>query len=279
MVFVSMRTRTGSESSLDDRVLELFVHNSTLVFLESVLVLVAVWYGLAHGLGLVTTTSSPELVFQHFIELLSTGAWFDPVASSTKRVLMGFVGAALLGTVAGITLGLSDFWETALQDYLRMGLAVPSLLVVVFAAMWFGTSSLTPAVAAMVIATPFMTENVYAGVDDLDLNLVEMSKSFDVSQGRILKRLVFNAVLPEWFAGLRYAFAMSWKITTLAELVIGTGGIGYQIAEAMSLLSITDVLTWTLFIALIIMFVEYGIFNPIESHVFDWRQDNSIGWA
>lgn len=276
---MSTGTQTGPTSTVGERILEPLLTDSRLVFLESITALVVVWYGLAHGLGLVQTISSPERVVKLFVTLISTGAWVTPMVASTQRVLMGFVGAVLLGTVVGTVLGLSDFWETALQDYLRMGLAIPSLLVVVFAAMWFGTSNLTPAVAATIVATPFVTENVYAGVNDIDTDLVEMSKAFGVSRPRTIKRIVFNSILPEWFAGLRYAFAMSWKITTLAELVIGTAGIGYRIAQAMSLLSLTGVLTWTLFIALIIMIVEYGIFNPIESYVFDWRQDTNIGWT
>lgn len=276
---MSTQTSVASPPSFTDRVVDALLNDSRLVFLESVTALVIGWYAVSHGLGLTDMLSSPELVFERFVQLISTGAWVAPATDSTQRVLIGFVGAVLFGTFAGSVLGLSDFWETALQDYLRMGLSIPSLLVVVFAAMWFGTSNLTPAVASMIVATPFVTENVYSGVKDIDSNLVEMSKAFDVSQGRTIRRMVFNSILPEWFAGLRYALAMSWKITTLAELVIGSSGIGFRIAQEMSLLSLTGVLTWTLFIALVIMILEYGIFNPIESYVFDWRQDTGIGWT
>ncbi|WP_139229736.1 ABC transporter permease [Halogeometricum limi] len=251
--------------------------NGKVIFLESTVALLVFWALLAHGLALTDTISSPTLVFASLVELLLSGDWVVHMADTMRRVIYGFVLTTIIGTVLGVVMGMSDFWENALQDYITIGLALPSLFAAIFAAMWFGLSDVTPMVAAAAIAFPFLTQNVYEGVKNVNYELMEMSSAFDVSRNRAIRRVIFQSVLPEWFAGARYSFAICWKITTLAELVAASSGIGYMIEFQMHKLSITGVLTWTVLFTMVILFVEYGILQQIEKRVFAWRQSTEIG--
>jgi ABC-type nitrate/sulfonate/bicarbonate transport system permease component len=103
-----------------------------------------------------------------------------------------------------------------------------------------------------------------------------MSSSFDVSRRRVIKRVVFQGVLPEWFAGARYSFAICWKITTLAELVAASNGIGYMIELNLNALSLSGVLTWTILFTFTILIVEYGVLQQIEKRLFAWRQESEM---
>lgn len=268
-----------SGRSLRDRVPSVLIDQPQVVFVESLVAIVAVWTLVAYGLGLEGTISSPLLVGESMYELLLSGDWVKDVATSFRRVMYGFVLTVVVGTIVGVTMGWSSFWETALKDYVVVGMALPSLFAAVFAAMWFGFTDLTPTVAAAIISFPFLTQNVYEGMKDLDGRLVSMSWSFDVSRRRVIRRVVIPSVLPEWFAGARYAFAISFKIVTLAELIISDVGIGFRIEEQLNLLSITGVLTWTFYFTIIIMIAEYGVFRQIEKRIFDWREETSIGFA
>lgn len=249
------------------------------VFAESLIALVVAWMVFAYGLGLEETISSPILVGESMYALLVTGAWIPDVTASFRRVIYGFTLTVIVGTAVGVTMGWSPFWETALKDYIIVGMALPSLFAAVFAAMWFGFTDLTPMIAGAIISFPFLTQNVYEGMKDIDDRLISMSRAFDTSRRRVLRRVIIPSVLPEWFAGTRYAFAICFKITTLAELIVSEVGIGFRIQEQLSLLSITGVLTWTFFFTVIIMVTEYGIFRQIEKRLFEWREKASIGFA
>jgi ABC-type nitrate/sulfonate/bicarbonate transport system permease component len=145
--------------------------------------------------------------------------------------------------------------------------------------MWFGIGDVTPMVAATLIAFPFLAQSVYEGSKDIDSGLVEMSKSFGVSRNRVARRVVFQSVLPEWFGGIRYAFAIAWKITALAELVAAESGVGFMIETQLQLLSLRGVLAWTLLFTALMMLVEYAVFQPIERRMFSWREDSSVAWV
>lgn len=262
-----------------DLVPEPLITNRTLVFFESLVAIVVIWSLVANGFGLTETISSPSRVAASFVALIQSGRWVVHLTATIRRVIYGFILTLFVGTTLGVATGMSDFWEKALQDYVTVGLALPSLFAAIFTAMWFGISDITPMVAGALIAFPFLAQEVYEGVKNIDNDLLQMSSAFGVSRPRAIWRVIIQSVLPQWFGGARYSFAICWKITTLAELVAAENGVGFMIEFELNRLSLTGVLTWTILFTALMLFLEYGILRQIEKRVFDWRQEASIGWG
>ncbi|PCR88891.1 ABC transporter permease [Natrinema ejinorense] len=270
-----MSTRTSR--SIDQFVPKVLYTQNKVIFFESMLFIVIAWAVLSNVLGLESSISSPTLVGERAYTLVASGTATPHMIATIRRVVLGFVITTIIGTVLGIVMGMSDFWRHALQDYITVGLALPSLFAAIFAAMWFGVSDTTPIVAGAAIAFPFLTQNVFEGVKNVDYALLEMSSAFDVSRRRTIWRVIVQSVLPEWFAGARYSFAICWKITTLAELIAAGSGVGFMIERQMEILSLTGVLAWTVLFTGVILIVEYGILQQIEKRVFDWREGTDMG--
>jgi ABC-type nitrate/sulfonate/bicarbonate transport system permease component len=223
--------------------------------------------------------SSPELVAVELYELLLSGDYVPHMADTLRRIVYAFTVSMVVGTVTGIAMGMSDFWESFLRDYVIVALAIPSLFAAVFAGMWFGLSDLTPTVAGMLIAFPFMTQNVMGGVNDLDHRLIEMSDAFSISRYRVMRRVIVGSVLPYWFSGIRYTFAICWKLTVLAEVVASESGMGFVIQRMMARFSLIGTLSYVLLFTAVIVLVEYGVFQQIEKRVFEWREETSLGFV
>jgi ABC-type nitrate/sulfonate/bicarbonate transport system permease component len=255
------------------------VTNSKMVFIQSIGLIMLLWWITATLLGLEEIISSPVLVTQSMSELLQSGIWVEHLSDTFRRVMYGFVLTMFVGTLIGVAMGMSKFWEKVLQDYVTVGLALPSLFAAVFAAMWFGVSDITPMVAAAAISFPFVAQEVYEAVKDIDNSLLQMSSAFNISRNRSIRRIIVQSILPQWFGGARYGFASCWKITTLAELVAAQSGIGFMIQFEMKRLSITGVLTWTILFTIVMLGLEYGLLRQIEKRAFDWRETETIGWG
>lgn len=271
---MSIKTRPSLEGILPDTL----VDNSRVVFIESIVAAALVWLIIAEGFGLTETISSPLLVGIDFYELIVSMEWTVHLVATLRRTVLGFLVTMVVGTILGLVMGLSNFWEKALQDYIIVGLAFPSLFAVVFAAMWFGINDITPVVAGAVTAFPFLTQSVYEAAKDIEADIINMARSFNVSRNRVIWRVMFKSILPSWFAGSRYAFSICWKITTLAELIAAPSGIGFMIERQLELRSMTGILTWTLLFTCVILVFEYGLLQQIEKRVFDWRQNSEITW-
>lgn len=265
--------------SLRGRLRHLATNDTRIITLEAAVIFVVVWTVVSHQFDLAGEISSPVLVAERTAELLVGMEWVSHVVATARRTLLGFLVTMGVGSALGLMMGWSDFWRDALKDYIIAGLALPSLFAVVFAAMAFGTSDQTPMVAAAAISFPFVAQGLFQGVNDIDTDLIGMSSAFEVSRARVARRVVIESIMPEWFAGARYAFAICWKITTLAEFLVGTDGIGFMIARQMNQLSLTGVLAWTVLFMVIIMIAEYGVFQQVEKRVFDWRPSDEIAWG
>ncbi|WP_318567140.1 ABC transporter permease [Salinigranum marinum] len=259
---------------------DVLLEHRGVVFLESIFVLVLVWQLLYAALPTFAEAFvSPGEVVAATYELLVSMVWVEHWIASLTHVAYGFGIALVAGTVLGIVVGWWDFWEKAFQDYLTIGIAIPSLFVAIFSAMWFGLGSTTPAAAAAIVATPYLAMNVYGGINNIDNDLLAMSSAFGVSRLRVIRRVIVQSVLPDWFAGIRYALALSWKIASLAEYIAAEEGIGFMIRFEMRVLDLAGVMSWVVFFTIFLLFLEYGVLAQIEKRVFAWRQDNSIGWS
>lgn len=256
---------------------QILVRNDVAIFFESLITLAIVWYLVGIAFDIQDTISGPALVFAEILELWTTGEWIPHFVASLRRVVYGYFLTLGVGTVLGVVMGMSNFWEHALKDYITIGLALPSLFAAIFSAMWFGVSDTTPMVAGAAIAFPFLTQDVYKGVQNIDRELLEMSSSFGVSRNRTIRRVILQSILPQWFAGSRYAFAICWKITTLAEVIAASNGIGFMLEFEYQALSLTGVFAWVGLFTVFMLFLEYGVLRQIEKRVFDWREGTEIG--
>lgn len=271
MIEMSMQTDDG----LLDTLTRIRLNDDRVIFIESVIVIILTWTLVAHIFSIVDVISTPAKIGASMWEIANSEAFLTHMIPTLRRTGWGLGVTILIGTSLGIAMGMRDWVKEAFQDYVTIGLAMPGLFIAIFAAMWFGINDITPIVAASVIAFPFLTQNVYEGVNNIDRGILQMASSFDVSNRRALRRIIIPSIMPEWFAGVRYALAVIWKTVTLAELVAAETGVGFIIRDYLERLDFTGAMAWTILFVLIILLVEYGVIQQLEKRIFDWREDIS----
>lgn len=273
----------GNRSTLQkigDAIPDPMTENKVITFIESLIAIILVWqliYMASHSFAEAFT--SPGLLAAETWTLIESMRWTTHLYATLRHVFGGFILTLVIGTVFGIALGWYEFWERAFQDYLTFFLVMPSIFAAIFAAMWFGIGDTAPMIASVVIAFPFLAQNVYEGTKNIDNSLVEAGRAFDVSRKRMIRRVIIPSILPSWFAGIRYALALSWKISNLTEFIASGEGIGYMIRFEMKVLDLAGTLSWVVFFVGFLLLMEYGVFNQLEKRLFAWREDTSIGWG
>lgn len=246
------------------------------VFIQSVLLILIVWYIAATYLQ-IDNISSPILAVTSTYELLLSLDWIDHVSATLRRTLAAVFISLSVGIIIGIAMGMSKFWETFFNDSVMGLLAFPSLLFAVIPAMWFGISDWAPITAAALSAFPFVAISVHGGTSNIDVNLINMSNSFDISKPRMVRRVFIPTLLPEMFSAARYAFSICFKVVALTELIITNTGVGWMIRDSLNRLDITGVITWTILFVIIITIIEYAILQPAEERMFKWRSSTATG--
>jgi ABC-type nitrate/sulfonate/bicarbonate transport system permease component len=206
-------------------------------------------------------------------ELVSTGVIVPHLASTLWRTLWGFLGAAVIGGSLGVVMGSNRYGRRFVLPYIVAGLSVPAIAWAAISTMIFGFSQLTPIMATVAVTFPFISINVWKGVENLDADLLAMSSSFGVSNWRLLRRVVLPNAAPQLFAGGRFGLAISWKIVTIAEIFASSSGIGYKLIQSYSRYQFESAWAWAVVFMLVILLIEYGIFRPLERKVYEYRPD------
>lgn len=218
----------------------------------------------------------PEETARLTWELYASGAVFPDLIPTLQRIAIAFCGAMVLGIVFGTLMGSWQYAEMFFSPGLVVGLAIPGISLAAMATLIFGFSILAPVSVGILAVTPFITINVWKGVQDIDMDLIEMARAFDASSLRSLRRILIPSIAPSLFAGTRFGLALSWKAVTVAEAFASSSGVGYRIVQTYRAAMLEQTWAWAGAFIVIIILVEYGILKPLERWVFDYRVESQF---
>lgn len=206
-------------------------------------------------------------------EMYASGIAFEHLAPTLTRILAGFVGAMIAGGAMGIAMGSTEYGERFFSPFVVMGLALPSIALVAITVLIWGFTFAAPVAAVIFSVTPFIAINIWKGVENIDTELVEMAASFGLSNRRLLWRIIIPNAAPSLFAAVRFGLALSWKVTTVAEVFASSSGVGYKVIQTYQQFQFERTWAWAVVFMVVVILVEYLVFKPLERKAFEYRSD------
>lgn len=203
-------------------------------------------------------TLAPETVYQAF-------------ATSLRRLVSGFGLALLIGIPLGLLMGLFKRVENFLHDFVVVGLAMPSLVWALIAAMWFGFVERSSIITVLLASITFVIINVSEGVRAVPKDLIDMGKAYGTSGLHRVRHVVLPSLMPFLFASLRYGLANGWKGLVLAEIYASTSGAGWTIRFWYDARRAHGVIGYALFFMIFALLAERLVFRKLSDRVFRWR--------
>jgi NitT/TauT family transport system permease protein len=235
-------------------------------------VFLVVWQVLASYVFEPFKLPGPYVIVQEMWDILGGGDFWENFYATLEHLTIGFVIAFAIGTVIGIAIGRSAYWEGFFSDYVMLTLTTPGLVFALIAVMIFGLSEMGPIVAIVLTSFPHVTVNVVEGVRAIPSELNDMATAYGADRATRLRHIVLPAVAPFLFTAVRYGFAIAWKITALTELFGGSAGIGRQMRVEWQLFSVPGVLAWAFFLIGFALIMERLVLLRLERRFFRWRQ-------
>ncbi|BBY47603.1 nitrate ABC transporter permease [Mycolicibacterium arabiense] len=226
----------------------------------------------------------PLGVFERVVAITVSGEAFTNFASSIGKIAAGFAIAMVFGLVIGFLMGFGRAkqgrvdWGRFMSSYFSLPLFVlgnmPGLTYAVFGLLIFGVGAGGPIVVSALVALPFIAMNVAEGVRSVDGNLLAMCRAFERNRRDVLRHLYLPALVTFVFAGVRYGFAMAWKVEALTEVFGASDGVGFMIRKAYQEFQVDDMLAWTTLFIVAMILIERGL-AYLENRFFAWRKDIS----
>ena len=204
-----------------------------LLGLAGVVVFLLAWE-LASRTGLVDPTNLPpaiEVLATFASNAALTGTWVA-FGQTVLSWALGMLLALALAAPLGVVIGLSPFLTKATRSTVEFLRPIPSVGLIPLAVLAFGV----PLQQSLLIITYGAFWQIFIqvlyGVADVDSVAMSTARSYGFSWAQRVRDVVFPTMLPYLLTGLRLAAAVALILAVTAELVIGTPGLGNQIALA-----------------------------------------------
>lgn len=252
-----------------------FARSPRLARLLSVVVFVVVWQlaiPVLPTLLLPTPAEVAEFMWDEIRgDTLAPQTVYAAFGVSLERLGIGLAIAFAIGVPAGLLMGLSKKANWFAHDFVVVGLAMPSLVWALIAAMWFGYGTTAPIITVVLAAVTFVAINIAEGVRNVPKDLLDMAAAYSVPRREVIRHVIFPSLMPFFFAALRYSLANAWKGLVLAELFASTNGAGWMIKFWYDAHRAQGIIGYALFFIIFALVIERLVFGRLSKRVFRWR--------
>ena len=237
----------------------------------SLLVLIALWQlGSSSGFISALVAPSPLEVSRALYHMAASGKlWVDLNASLIR------LGAGLLiGTLSGISFGLAVGLFSAMRSpgatLVAALFPIPKIALLPMFIIWFGIDE-SSKIATIAFGTFFpVVVATYGAVDHVDRSLVRMGRSFALSTGEIVWKIILPGALPGILSGLRIAISIGIVLLVAAEMIGANEGLGAQVLMAGSLMQTDQLLAGVVVLSMLGLLVS-TLIGLAERWLLRWR--------
>lgn len=184
---------------------------------------------------------SPEQVLESARTAFSTGAFFEHIAMSCRRIFIGFAIAALVAVPLGMLMGRFALLKAFVFPVCEVLRPIPAIAWVPMAIMLWPTNEQSIVFITFLGAFFPILINTLHGMANVDEVLVRAARCLGASERATFREVYFPAVLPQVFTGLTVGMGVAWVSLIAAEMISGQFGIGYFTWEAYSLVQYPDI--------------------------------------
>lgn len=170
--------------------------------------------------------SYPSAIVTAFFELLVSGEMAVAAYESSQILFAGLGIAIPAGILIGILMGRFKTFEYAVDTYVYALYATPVVALAFPIAMVLGVDFVGKTTIVVFFAIMPVIVNVFHGVRNLDLDLLELTRSFCSSEGQRWRDLIFPSVVPYLVAGLGLAVGRALVGMVVAEFLMSISGLG-----------------------------------------------------
>ncbi len=241
----------------------------------SIFAFLLIWYFGVAGSSLKVIMPGPFVVlegfFRSFVEPIGKHVMLSHIGYSLMRVLPAYIVGSLAGIIIGILMG----WYPKVNDFVRpifeIFRPIPPIAWIPIAIVWFGIAEGSKWFLIFLAAIMPVIQNAYAGATSVDPILIKCSKMLGASDRQIFMNVALPSSVPNIFAGLQVGLAGSWATVVAAEMIRSSEGVGWIIISSMDTNDVTQSLVGIVAIG-IVGFILAIIMRKMEDIFCLWNK-------
>jgi len=181
------------------------------------------------------------------------------VLSSLQRVGLGFGLAALVGIPLGFMIGRFPFLGGMFHPVISLLKPVSPLAWLPIGLLVFKAAN-PAAIWAIVICSIWpMIINTAVGVQRVPQDYMNVARVLNLSEWKIITKILFPAVLPYMLTGVRLAIGTAWLVIVAAEMLTGGVGIGFWVWDEWNNLNVPHIIIAIVVIGMVGLVLEQSL--------------------
>lgn len=191
------------------------------------------------------------------------------VLSSLKRVGMGFGLAAAVGIPLGFMIGRFRFLSRMFNPLISLLRPVSPLAWLPIGLMVFKGANPAAIWTIFICSIWPMIINTAVGVQRVPTDYMNVARVLNLSEWKIVTRILLPAVLPYMLTGVRLAVGTAWLVIVAAEMLTGGVGIGFWVWDEWNNLNVKNIVIAIFTIGVVGLLLEYALVKLATAFTYE----------
>ena len=232
--------------------------------------LAAVWQAASGTLVDDFFVSNPAAIARRLWKWAADGSLLVHTWATLYATAAGFLIGVLIGLVLGLWLGLSPFLSRLLDPFLSALNALPKVALAPLLVLWFGIGIESKIALAAVIVLFLVFLNTYAGVREVDQDLLDAVRLMKASRRQVLTKVIIPSSASWVFASLKISVPYALIGAVLGEMIASNRGLGYLVQFSGAQFDTAGVFASLAVIAVVAALLNLAV-DLAQSRIERWR--------
>jgi nitrate/nitrite transport system permease protein len=188
---------------------------------------------------------------------------------SLYRVAIGFGLAAAVGIPLGFLIGRFEVINNMTSPLISLLRPVSPLAWLPIGLLVFKAANPAAIWTIFICSIWPMIINTAVGVQRVPVDYLNVARVLNLSEWKVITRILFPAVLPYMLTGVRLSVGTAWLVIVAAEMLTGGVGIGFWVWDEWNNLNVTHILIAILVIGLVGLVLEWTLIAIARRFSYD----------
>lgn len=240
------------------------------------LLLIGVWYLVSVSTG--SSIPSPLETGKQAVQIFSDPFYRNGpndqgvgwnVLMSLQRVAVGFGLAAAVGIPLGFMIGRFGFLSRMFNPLISLLRPVSPLAWLPIGLLVFKGANPAAIWTIFICSIWPMVINTAVGVQRVPQDYMNVARVLNLSEWKIVTKILFPAVLPYMLTGVRLAVGTAWLVIVAAEMLTGGVGIGFWVWDEWNNLNVTNIIVAIFVIGTVGLLLEMALIKLATAFTFE----------
>ena len=191
------------------------------------------------------------------------------VLASLQRVALGFGLAAVVGIPAGFLIGRFEFLSRMCNPLISLMRPVSPLAWLPIGLLVFKGAHPAAIWTIFICSIWPMVINTAVGVQRVPQDYMNVARVLNLSEWKIVTKILFPSVLPYMLTGVRLAVGTAWLVIVAAEMLTGGVGIGFWVWDEWNNLNVKNIIIAIFVIGIVGLMLEYALIRIASAFTFE----------